>query len=395
MARKRTCDAQAVNTPLVCRRALNGARTWRTPFGGLRKTCATRMNYPSLTSALLLVTALNIWQFALSISDFISPPMASFFLSSDRTAQSSENQQLRTDLATLMSVRGQLPRERVEFLVQAAEDRLNALRRPLLRFSSPHPKQNIPWMTIVGDLHGQLFDLLYIIESEGPPSAAAPYVFLGDLVDRGPFGLEILLILLIYQLIDPSSVYFLRGNREMRTRYNFRKQVVDAYDETIYDACLRLFDLFPVAAVVHDDLFLVHGGLPINSKTLSDIESLRLGNASLQQNLLKQLIWNDPILNSSISGNLRGRTRDTFQFGQDVTERFLNDNNLSLVIRSHEMTKYGFELIHQKRLVTLFSAPNVLGLGNLGAHMRISTDLSYHVVMFQQNNKTTLATTAT
>jgi serine/threonine-protein phosphatase 5 len=47
-------------------------------------------------------------------------------------------------------------------------------------------------------------------------------------------------------------------------------------------------------------------------------------------------------------------------FGPDVCNRFLDDNNLELLIRSHEVKDNGFE-IHtgfNNRLITVFSAPN-------------------------------------
>jgi len=45
-------------------------------------------------------------------------------------------------------------------------------------------------LVIVGDIHGQLPDLMHILDDAGLPSATTRYIFNGDFVDRGPCGGE-------------------------------------------------------------------------------------------------------------------------------------------------------------------------------------------------------------
>ena len=47
-------------------------------------------------------------------------------------------------------------------------------------------------LTIVGDIHGQLLDLMYILDHSGLPSSHNKYIFNGDFVDRGPCGVEVM-----------------------------------------------------------------------------------------------------------------------------------------------------------------------------------------------------------
>ncbi|NXF77066.1 PPE2 phosphatase, partial [Sclerurus mexicanus] len=87
-------------------------------------------------------------------------------------------------------------------------------------------------ITICGDLHGNLDDLLLIFSKNGLPSEQNCYVFNGDYVDRGKNSMEILIILFAFLLIYPNNLYLNRGNHEdymMNLRYGFTKEVSKKY----------------------------------------------------------------------------------------------------------------------------------------------------------------------
>ena len=69
----------------------------------------------------------------------------------------------------------------------------------------------------MGDLHGQLTDLLYILDTTGPPSEANQLCFNGDYVDRGPASVQVTLILFALQLAAPEHVFLNRGNHEEKS----------------------------------------------------------------------------------------------------------------------------------------------------------------------------------
>ena len=72
-------------------------------------------------------------------------------------------------------------------------------------------------VTVIGDVHGQFYDLYGILKKvHKPDSTNEKLLFLGDYVDRGAYGVEIVLLLLSLKLRYPDAIYLLRGNHESR-----------------------------------------------------------------------------------------------------------------------------------------------------------------------------------
>lgn len=83
-------------------------------------------------------------------------------------------------------------------------------------------------VTIVGDIHGQFYDFLKLLEpAVGGDPEITKYIFLGDYVDRGSFSVEVLILILSIKISKPKTIIMLRGNHECRqltSHFNFRTE---------------------------------------------------------------------------------------------------------------------------------------------------------------------------
>jgi hypothetical protein len=141
-------------------------------------------------------------------------------------------------------------------------DSIISLATPVFS-SEPNTLQISPPITICGDSHGQLFDVLQLFYlCKTPPSCR--YLFLGDYVDRGYYSVELICLLICYKIKYPNDIFLLRGNHETRNanrEYGLYAEIQTKYHSLeIYHKLNNLFDLFPFTAVVDDRLFCVHVG---------------------------------------------------------------------------------------------------------------------------------------
>lgn len=58
---------------------------------------------------------------------------------------------------------------------------------------------------IVGDLHGHILDLFRILRRFGHPPKQS-YIFLGDLVDRGEFSTETVVLIYLMKCLYPENI---------------------------------------------------------------------------------------------------------------------------------------------------------------------------------------------
>ena len=225
-------------------------------------------------------------------------------------------------------------------------------------------------ITVVGDIHGQFYDLLHIFEINGYPSENNLYLFNGDFVDRGVFGLECIVTLIGFKLLYPDYFFISRGNhedKEMNERYGFKREIMSKYnDERIHDCFVEFFKFIPLGHILNGEILVLHGGL--FNKTDVTLDEIKKINRYIDvpiSGLMCELLWSDPKEEKGISPSERGAG---VYFGPDVTENFLKRNNLTLLIRSHEVRMEGYQIEQEGKTITVFSAPNYCDqVGNKGA----------------------------
>ena len=231
--------------------------------------------------------------------------------------------------------------------------------------------------TVCGDIHGQFFDLLNIFQQNGLPSTENPYLFNGDFVDRGSFSVECILVLFGFKVLYPNHFFMARGNHEsmtMNQMYGFEGEVKHKYSQVMYDLFAEVFNLLPLAHCiqgVNNKVLVMHGGLfSSDDVKLDDIRKTDRNRQPPDEGIMCELLWSDPMPAPGRAPSKRGVG---IQFGPDVTERFCKANNIDYIIRSHEVKQEGYEVAHDGRCITVFSAPNYCDtMGNKGAYVLLN-----------------------
>lgn len=93
----------------------------------------------------------------------------------------------------------------------------------------------------------------------------------GDFIDRGAWGVEVVLTLMAMKLAQPAEIVLLRGNHECEALakvYGFQRELEHKYPSqgrkkaaTLLRKFSTFFSSLPVAAVIGGKTLVVHGGL--------------------------------------------------------------------------------------------------------------------------------------
>ncbi|XP_043272772.1 serine/threonine-protein phosphatase 5 [Venturia canescens] len=240
----------------------------------------------------------------------------------------------------------------------------------LVNIEVPEDKE----FTICGDIHGQFYDLLNIFKLNGLPSETNPYLFNGDFVDRGSFSVECIFTLFGFKLLYPDHFFMSRGNHESATMnhmYGFDGEVKSKYTAQMAELFTEVYNWLPLAHCINRRVLVMHGGLfSRDDVTLDEIRDIDRNRQPPYEGVMCELLWSDPQPQPGRAPSKRGVG---VQFGPDVTQAFLKLNDLDYVVRSHEVKNDGYEVGHDGKCITVFSAPNYCDtMGNRGAFIRLN-----------------------
>mmetsp|Transcript_1615 Transcript_1615/g.2139 ORF Transcript_1615/g.2139 Transcript_1615/m.2139 type:complete len:641 (-) Transcript_1615:58-1980(-) len=250
---------------------------------------------------------------------------------------------------------------------------------------------------VFGDIHGNLEDLHFFSDNIwrlGMSLTAGNFVFLGDYVDRGMSCLEVIAYLFAMKLLLPHKVFLLRGNHETRDvngweehykERSFLFQCCDRFGEElghkVWEQINSAFDRMPLAAVIDQDIFCVHGGIP---RPITETEDGSLGSrvqdilnvprvAGINppyehedehyQQVASDCIWSDPASEeqertgvdpqNGYGQSLRGG--GAICFGHRAVKDFLEQHNFSYIMRAHEAHADGVAVSKGGKVFTIFS----------------------------------------
>ncbi|KAK2721718.1 uncharacterized protein LOC136035755 [Artemia franciscana] len=256
-------------------------------------------------------------------------------------------------------------------------------------------------VTLFGDIHGQYDHQKNMYRKEFKEGSNADHVMiqLGDCMDRGPQNLESFLYSLAWKLVHPKQFYFVRGNHEsgsMTRKYGAQKEIMMKYSRNIYNLIIKCCTYLPVAAVVNDKYWCVHGGIPYFEEgyppyTWDLNTDNRLCEPRRMSVALQNILWADPV------DNFEEKHEDLFENSQRgdniyyftalAAHHFLEKNGLQEIIRGHEFYHEGYRIFHdhlgQILVRSIFSSPNYCGREkNPGSVLQIRGKAPLKIVLY-------------
>ncbi|OHT12012.1 Serine/threonine-protein phosphatase PP1 [Tritrichomonas foetus] len=271
-----------------------------------------------------------------------------------------------------------IPRFDESDIKELCEEATNILKPqgPLLKIDPP--------CYVVGDIHGDLHDLLRIFSEVGDLTKTK-IIFLGDYIDRGGFSLEVVIVLFTVLCKFPNNVILLRGNHEFPNVYSctsLSDELKGLYqNNSLFHVIHNVFIWLPLATLVAGKYLCLHGGIGPDLNSISDIQNIPYPITNYDESkLVADILWSDPC--KTIMNFLDSTRGCGMFFGQTAISQFIKENNLKMLIRAHQCIYDGVE-IFKDLVMTVFSTSFYNDEENKGAFVHIDQNLEIQTHILQ------------
>jgi hypothetical protein len=216
---------------------------------------------------------------------------------------------------------------------------------------------------IMGDIHGDKNTFQTFFEKTQffkNPSKDVKLVFLGDYIDRGLFGLNVLTSLIYLKMVVDKQIILLRGNHEIWEEQNgdivptalgdnmFLEFWKDYFNMNTIKKIKEFFDKLPVIVLLSNEIVLVHAGIPRpidgNYNYIENLNSLN------EKERLYEIMWSRPEEKDDVFISYGS---PHFSFAKKQFVEFMNHIGGKLMIRGHDPE--GFKEYYDGKLITIFS----------------------------------------
>jgi len=243
---------------------------------------------------------------------------------------------------------------------------------------------------VIGDLHGSFATFIRILlrlrkmnffDANCKFSENKHLIFLGDLVDRGIYGFEIIMLIFMLKKLNKNNIHINNGNHEekdINTRYGLKNEINKLFGEVSADLNSLWNKLNNIFLYNHSALliqnpnekdkytYLAHGGYPIKTDgsglhTTFTAENIKLNdkifikNNEITSNMCNNIRWSDFY---GLVPTIENTTRScSWIAGTNLIEE-IKKIGVELTIRAHQDSNYNTKLIKRGSDINVFTDIN-------------------------------------
>lgn len=150
----------------------------------------------------------------------------------------------------------------------------------------------------------------------------------------------------------------------------------------VWQYVVEMFDYLPIAAVIDEKIFCVHGGMSPLIHKVADIDKFNRFGEVPSDGPITDLMWSDP--DNDVEGFKISERGAGYVFGEIVVDKFLYVNSLETIVRAHQLCHEGYNILFAGKIVTVWSAPHYMNrYFNMASIMEIDDNLRRSFNIFE------------